>query len=406
MVARALFHLLVSFWVISGSFADQRTYIVHIDKAKTESERWHEEIIDSISELSSSSDAADTQEATRPKLMYVYETALSGFAVKLSSRQLESLNKVDGFLSATDDELLSLHTTHSPGFLGLKFGEGLWSASNLALDVIIGVLDTGIWPEHVSFHDSGMPPVPSRWNGVCEAGTNFSATTCNKKIIGARSYLKGYEAIAGRVNESVEFRSPRDGQGHGSHTASTAAGNFVKKASMFGFAKGSAVGMKYTSRIAVYKVCWRFGCASSDILAAIDQAVVDGVDVLSLSLGGSSKPFYADNIAIASFGATQNGVFVSCSAGNSGPVPSTVSNAAPWIMTVAASYMDRSFPTKVKLGDGQIFEGASLYSGKGTKQLPLVYNTSAGRVKEARYCLSSSLDPNLVKGKIVICERE
>lgn len=136
----------------------------------------------------------------------------------------------------------------------------------------------------------------------------------------------------------------------------------------------------------------------------MDQAVVDGVDVLSLSLGGSSRPFYVDNIAIAAFGATQNGVFVSCSAGNSGPFPSTVSNAAPWIMTVGASYMDRSFPTKVKLGDGKIFQGASLYSGNGIKQLPLVYNTSAGG-KGAGYCISGSLDPSLVKGKIVACER-
>ncbi|KAK4804689.1 hypothetical protein SAY86_004506 [Trapa natans] len=401
--------LLASFQLISSSFSDQRTYIVHIDKAKTESERWHEQIIDSISEPSySGTGAAKTQSADRPRpeILYVYESALSGFSVKLSEEQLESLNKVDGFLSATDDELLSLHTTHSPGFLGLNSGEGLWSASNLASDVIIGILDTGVWPEHVSFRDAGMPPVPPRWKGSCESGTNFSAASCNRKLIGARYYLKGYEMIAGKVNESVEFRSPRDRQGHGSHTASTAAGRPVEKASLFGFAKGSAVGMRYTSRLAIYKVCWQFGCASSDILAAMDQAVADGVDVLSLSLGGSSKPFYADNVAIASFGATQKGVFVSCSAGNSGPSPSTVSNAAPWIMTVAASYTDRSFPTKVKLGNGLVFEGASLYSGRATRQLPIVYNTSAGgRAKGVGYCLTGSLDPSLVKGKIVACER-
>ncbi|OWM64985.1 hypothetical protein CDL15_Pgr028703 [Punica granatum] len=404
MADRALFLLLVGFLVNLPVSADQQTYIVHIEKAKTRSDRWHEAIIDSISELSSPEEAAAAQGTTQPELLYVYETALSGFAAKLSSKQLDSLSKINGFISATTDELLILHTTHSPKFLGLKVGEGLWSASSLASDVIIGVLDTGIWPEHVTFQDSGMQPVPSRWKGECEGGVNFSARNCNKKLIGARSFFKGYEAAAGRINETVDFRSARDGQGHGTHTASTAAGNFVKKASLFDFAKGSAVGMRYSSRLAAYKVCWQFGCASSDILAAIDQAVVDGVDVLSLSLGGLSKPFYADNIAIASFGATRNGVFVSCSAGNLGPSPSTVTNTAPWIMTVGASYMDRSFPTKVKLGDGQSFEGSSLYSGPRTKRLPLVYNTTAGGTG-AGFCLTGSLDPKLVKGKIVVCER-
>jgi hypothetical protein len=136
----------------------------------------------------------------------------------------------------------------------------------------------------------------------------------------------------------------------------------------------------------------------------MDRAVGDGVDVLSLSLGGFSRPYYSDIIAIAAFGAIQNGVFVSCSAGNSGPSSSTVGNTAPWIMTVAASYIDRSFPTKVKLGNGKTFEGSSLYSGKRTKELPLVYANTAGG-QGARFCIDGSLSPNLVKGKIVVCER-
>ena len=151
-------------------------------------------------------------------------------------------------------------------------------------------------------------------------------------------------------------------------------------------------------------MCWTAGCANSDILAAMDRAVADGVDVLSLSLGGVSRPYYSDNVAIASFGAVQRGVFVSCSAGNSGPSSSSVGNTAPWIMTVAASYIDRSFPTKVKLGNGKTFEGSSLYSGKRTKQLPLVYASTAGGIG-ANFCIDGSLSPKLVKGKIVVCER-
>jgi len=126
---------------------------------------------------------------------------------------------------------------------------------------------------------------------------------------------------------------------------------------------------------------------------------------LSLSLGGTAKPYYNDSLAIASFGATQKGVFVSCSAGNSGPSSSTVGNVAPWIMTVAASYTDRRFPTQVKLGNGKFFKGSSLYKGKPTKQLPLVYGNSSKAQRTAQYCTKASLDPKFVKGKIVVCER-
>ncbi|KAF8028428.1 hypothetical protein BT93_E1134 [Corymbia citriodora subsp. variegata] len=390
----------------ANAAADTKTYIVHMDSTRMArlsdtdqggSKQWYESILKSVAESSSSSSSSS-------QLLYAYETAISGFAAKLSSEQLRSLTKVDGFLSATEDELLTLHTTHSPQFLGLQIGRGLWDAAKLHSDVIVGVLDTGIWPEHVSFRDTGMPAVPPRWKGACEGGTNFSSSSCNRKLIGARAFSQGYESAVGKINETTDYRSPRDSQGHGSHTASTAAGNPVKKASLFGLAKGSAAGMKYTARIAVYKVCWRLGCANSDILAAMDRATLDGVDVLSLSLGGFARPFYMDNIAIASFNAVQRGIFVSCSAGNSGPSPSTVSNTAPWIMTVAASYLDRSFPTKVNLGDGQAFEGSSLYSGKPTEWLPLAYRETAGG-KGAEYCTAGTLDPKLVKGKMIICDR-
>ncbi|QCE02843.1 subtilisin-like protease SBT1.1 [Vigna unguiculata] len=392
----------------SVAVMEKQTYIVHMDKIKMEAlvqsqglaKPWFKSVIDFISEASN-----EEEEEGDPQLLYVYETSLFGFAAQLSDKQLEYLNQVDGFVAALPDELLTLHTTYSPQFLGLQEGKGLWSASNLASDVIIGVLDTGIWPEHISFQDTGLSKVPSRWKGACEAGTNFSASSCNKKLVGARVFLQGYEKFAGRINETMDYRSARDAQGHGSHTASTAAGNMVKNASFFGLASGSATGMRYTSRIAAYKVCWRLGCANSDILAAIDKAVADGVDVLSLSLGGSARPYYNDSIAIASFGATQKGVFVSCSAGNSGPFSSTVGNVAPWIMTVAASYTDRSFPTQVKLGNGKLFKGSSLYKGKQTNQLPLVYVNSSKEHRTSQYCTKGSLDPKVVKGKIVACER-
>ncbi|GAY42057.1 hypothetical protein CUMW_063980 [Citrus unshiu] len=385
MVLRTFLLLLVLTATTSiASIGKQTTYVIHMDKSKIAANhspgsvrQFYEAVIDSINKFSSQQEDQE-QETTPPQILYAYENAISGFSAKLSTKQLKSLETVDGFLSATPDELLTLHTTYSPHFLGLESGIGLWDATNLAKDVIVGVIDTGIWPEHIAFQDTGMPPVPSRWKGGCEEGTKFSQSNCNNKLIGARAFFKGYESVVGRINETVDYRSPRDAQGHGTHTASTAAGNIVANANLFGLARGKAAGMRYTSRIAAYKACWSLGCSSSDILAAIDKAVADGVDVLSLSLGGSSRPYYRDTIAIASFGATQIGVFVSCSAGNSGPSISTVDNTAPWIMTVAASYTDRSFPAIVKLGNGHSFEGSSLYSGKGSKQLPLVFGKTAG----------------------------
>ncbi|KAK6162432.1 hypothetical protein DH2020_002273 [Rehmannia glutinosa] len=412
MIFRTLFlALALKIFVTSYADIDSETYVIHMDKTKIKSldvsrgtpKTWYEQIIESINVSSAVEDEEqpDHQQTSHPKLLYAYENVISGFSAKLSKQHLKSIRKVDGFLSATKDELLTLHTTHSPHFLGLQEKKGLWDAKNLASDVIIGVVDTGIWPEHPSFKGSGLSPVPSHWKGKCQVGPKFAASKCNKKLIGAAAFFKGYEAIAGRINETLDYRSPRDSQGHGTHTASTAGGgNVVKGASFLGLAKGSAAGMRYTARIAAYKACYQLGCASSDILAAMEQAVKDGVDVLSLSLGGSSKPFYNDNTAIAAFGAIRNGVIVSFSAGNSGPSKSTVTNVAPWMMTVGASYTDRGFPTKVELGDGKIFSGASLFSGKPTKNLPLVYFTGV-----AKFCTSGSLSPKLVKGKIVICDR-
>lgn len=207
------------------------------------------------------------------------------------------------------------------------------------------------------------------------------------------------------MEESNESKSPRDTEGHGTHTASTAAGSRVTNASLFGFAKGEARGMAVKARIAVYKICWTFGCYDSDILAAFEHAIDDGVNVISLSVGanGHAPQYDYDSIAIGAFAAAEKGIVVSCSAGNSGPDAYTAVNIAPWILTVGASTLDREFPADVTLGDGRTFGGVSLYSGDslGQKFLPVVYAADCGN----RYCYSGTLKPAKVAGKIVICDR-
>ncbi|KAL1217121.1 Subtilisin-like protease SBT1.1 [Cardamine amara subsp. amara] len=399
MFIRSLIFFCFLIFFTSNASSPKQTYVIHTVTASTK------HIVTSLLNSLQTENIQD-DEFSLPEIHYIYENAMSGFSATLTDNQLETVKNTQGFISAYPDELLSLHTTYSHEFLGLEFGIGLWNQTSLSSDVIIGLVDTGISPEHVSFRDMHMTPVPSRWRGSCDEGTNFSSSSCNKKIIGASAFYKGYEALVGKINETTDFRSARDAQGHGTHTASTAAGGIVRKASYFGQAKSPyASGMRFTSRIAAYKACWALGCASTDVIAAIDRAISDGVDVISLSLGGSSRPFYVDPLAIAGFGAMQKNIFVSCSAGNSGPTESTLSNGAPWLMTVAASYTDRTFPAIVRIGTGKSLIGSSLYKGSSLYNLPLAFNRTAGGVSGAEFCVRDSLKRELVEGKIVICLR-
>lgn len=290
--------------------------------------------------------------------------------------------------------------------MGLFDGHNTLDIDQASHDVIIGVLDTGVWPESKSFDDSGMPEIPTRWKGECESAKDFSPKLCNKKLIGARYFSKGYHMATGGgyLKKPKEIESPRDQDGHGTHTATTAAGSQVANASLLGYASGTARGMATHARVAAYKVCWSTGCFGSDILAGMDRAIADGVDVLSLSLGGGSAPYYRDTIAIGAFAAMERGIFVSCSAGNSGPNKASLANVAPWIMTVGAGTLDRDFPAYAVLGNKNRFNGVSLYSGTGmgNKPVGLIYNK--GNIS-SNLCLPGSLEPTVVRGKVVVCDR-
>ncbi|XP_057978766.1 subtilisin-like protease SBT1.4 [Malania oleifera] len=401
-------HSLLSFFLLllfvvpaTFSHSDQsNTFIVHVAQshrpAVYNSQRhWYASILRSLSP------------SPRPShLLYSYDRAVRGFSARLSASQAAQLSRLPGVLSVVEDRVRHLHTTRTPHFLGLADSFGLWPNSDYAEDVIVGVLDTGIWPERPSFDDDGLSPVPSSWKGICETSPDFPASACNRKIIGARAFYKGYEAASGQpIDESEESKSPRDTEGHGTHTASTAAGSVVRNASFLEYARGEARGMATKARIAAYKICWSSGCYDSDILAAMDQAIADGVHVISLSVGatGFAPQYDHDSIAIGAFGAAEHGVLVSCSAGNSGPDPYTAVNIAPWILTVGASTIDREFPADVVLGDGRIFGGVSLYSGNslGDSKLQLVYAGDCG----SKFCYTGNLDSSKVAGKIVICYR-
>ncbi|KAL4572308.1 hypothetical protein LXL04_019080 [Taraxacum kok-saghyz] len=303
----------------------------------------------------------------------------------MSPDQANSIQNMTGVVSVIPETHFRLHTTHSPQFLGLTHKSGLWKDSNYGKGIIIGVLDTGTTPQHPSFHDTGVPPPPARWKGRCEVGVK-----CNNKLIGMRSFVKK--------------TSPVDEVGHGTHTSSTVAGNFVDDANILGNMNGTAAGIAPLAHLAMYRVCNHRYCSESDSIAGMDAAIGDGVDVLSISLGGSSVPFYRDAMGISTFSAIQKGIFVSCSAGNSGPSKSTLSNEAPWVLTVGASTIDRRIRTTVYLGNEKLLDGESLYQPKSFPQKvmrPLVYPGVNGDFRAA-ICSIGSLDD--VHGKVVVCD--
>lgn len=387
----------------------KKTYIIHMDKSAkpqqfTHHKQWYSSMLQSVT--------SDGEDADR--IIYHYEAAFQGIAARLSEEEADRLHRQNGVAAVFPDAVLHLHTTRSPMFLGLEREDSTsaFSDKSSRYDVVVGVLDTGIWPESPSFNDTGLGPIPAHWRGACETGRGFSRAHCNRKIVGARVFYRGYEAASGKINEKEEYKSARDQDGHGTHTAATVAGSAVPGANLMGYGYGTARGMAPGARIAAYKVCWKGGCFSSDILSAVDQAVSDGVNVLSISLGGGVASYYRDSLSIATFGAMEKGIFVSCSAGNGGPDPISLTNVSPWVTTVGASTMDRDFPATVKLGSGVHFTGSSLYRGRENlsvdKQYPIVYRGSGGNSTDltpSSMCLEGTLERRSVAGKIVICDR-
>ena len=326
--------------------------------------------------LGASQDALLKRTAPDAEKIYSYRFGLNGFAARMTAVQAQKLESSPEVLRVWEDEIRPLATNFSPGFLelfdndnGLRGPEGLDGEG-----IVIAFIDSGIYPEHPALADTReadrpnscrgtwaevtflgrwlcrrfdkLPDEivfdpPENWNGACETGEDFEESNCNNKLIGARYFIAGAES-SGPI-DTGEFRSARDVDGHGTHTATTAAGIKVD-ASIFGTLIGGIEGIAPRARVAVYKACWlrpgdvRASCNTSDLANAIDTAVADGVDIINYSVGSSMLEIIApDDVALMN--ATKAGVLAVVAAGNDGPGPATVGSPAggPWAITVAAS---------------------------------------------------------------------
>jgi subtilisin family serine protease len=368
--------------------------------------------------------------------IYDYHYTFNGFAVELTEAQAAALGTDAAVLRVTKDDLQFADTSSTPTFLGLDAPAGLWEqlggTDRAGDEIIIGDIDSGIWPENPSFSDrTGTNGNASKsgkldyrqipgWHGKCTPGEQFAASDCNQKLIGAQRFNEAQGGDAGiAANMPWEFTSPRDYNGHGTHTAATAGGNHgvttTGQATIF----GPVSGMAPHARIAAYKALWSTEDAAtasgftSDLVAAIDQAVADGVDVINYSISGTQTNFL-DPVEVAFLFAADAGVFVSTSAGNSGPTTSTVAHPSPWLTTVAAGTHNRDGQGSVTLGNSVTYYGASLATPVGPALL--IESTAAALAGadpvKAALCYAkvdnggvAVLDPAKVAGKIIVCDR-
>ena len=367
-----------------------------------------------------------------------YQVTLNGFSAALSGEQVDRLRASKDVLGVFPDEIRHPDEQSSTDYLGLGDDQagagGLWDAlggvGQAGKGVVVGVIDTGIAPENPSFagdplkgkDQSGDQPYTDgryvyvdksdgrQFRSKIVSGEAWDSSAYSTKLVGAQYFSAG--AKANGFDFQYDHLSPRDTEGHGSHTASTAAGNFGVTASV-GQIQRPISGVAPAAKVAMYKACYSGPdpavktddiCASSDLLAAIDQAVADGVDVINYSIGGGSARSVLQPDDIAFMNAAAAGIYVAASAGNDGPGEATADHAAPWYTTVAAS----SVPTWEATVRFPGFEAAGTsVTVPFDKEMtgPSVYAGDAAAGANANQCVKGSLDPAKVAGRIVVCDR-
>lgn len=345
--------------------------------------------------------------AVKQRLRTVY----GGVSATVPANKVGDVLKVPGVAAVQKDDLRQPLTDSSAAFIGAtSLYPQLGGDKNAGKGTTVGVIDTGAWPEHPSFADQGNlgapPPKADGTPRECDFGDNpqtpeQAVFQCNNKLIGGAAFLDTYNAAVG----DAVYTTARDSGGHGTHTASTAGGNVLASARVFGVERGPLAGIAPGAWISVYKALGPQGGFSSDLAAAAQQAVRDGVDVINYSISGGASPF-TDPVELAFLDAYAAGVFVAASAGNSGPGSATTDHVSPWVTTVAASTQTREYSSSLKLTGGSdtlTLTGASITAGV-SEATPVVRAESVSGYTGGALCLDPA-EPGVFAGKIVACAR-
>jgi len=321
------------------------------------------------------------------RVLYQYDVVIGGLAMRVRESEIPALRALPGVVAVYRDDGAQPATDLTPAFIGAKTAWGkLGGQDDAGEGVIVGMIDTGIGPEHPSLADpdpKGKPYTVPPGNRACafSGGANPGAPfACNGKLIGAYRFMTAYDACTGCSHPVDDFSSARDGTGHGTHTATTAAGNGVVLASALGVARGKVSGIAPRAHVIAYRVCGSDTCYGVDSAAAVQQAILDGVDVINFSIGGGLSP-YADVAELAFLDAYAAGVFVAASAGNDGPAANTTGHRGGWVTTVAASTDKKVYVSKLTLAadDGAKLKavGASFFPAFKTPA-PFILASSVG----------------------------
>ncbi|GAB3270611.1 hypothetical protein GCM10027449_05650 [Sinomonas notoginsengisoli] len=370
-----------------------------------------------------------------------FTTALNGFTAELTAAKAQELAKDAKVLTLSKDEQFAPDYT-SNDFMKLSGPQGSWATQfggqeNAGKGTVVGVIDTGYAPDNPFLAGEPVAPlangatpqigVPYRdadgkiamlkgdgttFTGECQPGQAFDGTACNSKVISARYFADAFlKSVPPAKRAPQEVISPVDIASHGTHTSSTAAGNANVPMTIAGTDFGKSSGVAPAAKVAVYKICWEDtdpttgGCYTSASIAAIEASIKDGVDVLNYSISGNTNST-TDPVALAFLNAASAGIFVSASAGNSGPAASTVNHSSPWLTTVAASTFPGDLVGTVEVSDGSKYRGATVMSGQVKDAAPIVAAAAAlPGATAANLCTANSLDPAKVSGKVVVCDR-
>jgi len=375
---------------------------------------------DYIVEFEDGVESAVAQEVPQADVNAPFRLAYGGLSVSLPKNEIGSLLTIPGVAAVQRDALQQPLVVEEPyQFIG---AEAVWNemAGNVHTGegVVVANLDTGVWPENPMFEDEGLAAPPGG-PYPCEFGLsgdlNDPAFTCTNKLVGAKAFLDTYTTFLGA--EAGEFCdtlgpdpdvvcSARDADGHGTHTLSTAAGDFVDSAEMWGGEWGPTSGMAPGAHAIMYRVCLNAGCFTSDSVAAVNQAILDDVDVINFSISGGNNAF-TDAVELAFLDFYASGGLANASAGNAGPGPGTANHAGPWTNTVGASYSSRQYAADLHLqsSDGSTLDvsGVTITPGIDTAT-PVTRPVSVAGYTGNSTC-NVPFAAGSVAGKIVFCDR-